>query len=662
MNKNCMSCGHELQEDALFCMKCGQKVIEVACGQCGKALPSDAKFCGYCGQVVGATPEQSVAENIVDMEVEEETYPDADPETIFYEELNARYLAIVDGAACEGELEELEGLAEGFESLGNYEDASEKNALCQERISEIKYTALLRRMEHANTIPHLRELERDFEKLGHHAGALAQRKICQEKIKQLEAVYEKEEAEKKEQRKIAAKAYQEEERKKRVRRVCIGIILCVVVGGATVLGLYMNKEQKYSAITNAIASAEYGYAQELIAELGTYKESEALLTEALLQTEKLSYATESGVLQLSYLESAFLDSIGVAVTFSDLSIAYPDYENLTMDVSWKVTLSPSVDLSKNEKIKDALLSWFSDFSIDGNPLTAEVSWNQSTNTLVGTISSTIPYTTPAVLECEVQDGQILVAFDCQSVVEDVFDVDVAQAVQQRILDNEANIQYIDWDSGANSKEYEEGQTYRMSGTVSYYGSYYSDDKYQICLDVVGAFPGVCTYAYFTAAEWSGKSNFSSGDRVAFYGDFDYSFLGWNFNNCTWTSPAGTAVIECPDAWINPSSETQETEEETSVLVAEGVSSVPIEDTTGVVTEKETSGVVTEKEPFGVVIEKEVSDVPIEDTTGVVTEEKFYGMVTEEEGSGVATEEKLYGVMEEDSGVVTEEKVYDVMAE
>lgn len=62
MSENCRHCGCELQEDALFCMKCGQKVVESTCSQCGKALPSEAKFCVYCGQVVEVEPEQSVFE------------------------------------------------------------------------------------------------------------------------------------------------------------------------------------------------------------------------------------------------------------------------------------------------------------------------------------------------------------------------------------------------------------------------------------------------------------------------------------------------------------------------------------------------------------------------------------------------------------------------
>lgn len=59
MSTKCSQCSHELHKDALFCSKCGQKVIKVTCSQCGKALPAEAKFCVYCGQVVGAEPAES---------------------------------------------------------------------------------------------------------------------------------------------------------------------------------------------------------------------------------------------------------------------------------------------------------------------------------------------------------------------------------------------------------------------------------------------------------------------------------------------------------------------------------------------------------------------------------------------------------------------------
>ncbi len=46
----CTSCGHHLQPGAVFCEKCGTKVVsEARCSNCGVVVSEDAVFCPKCG-------------------------------------------------------------------------------------------------------------------------------------------------------------------------------------------------------------------------------------------------------------------------------------------------------------------------------------------------------------------------------------------------------------------------------------------------------------------------------------------------------------------------------------------------------------------------------------------------------------------------------------
>src|ERR1700732_1529997 len=49
----CAKCNYDNPTDALFCMRCGNKV-ESRCASCNTANPADANFCRKCGGSIGA--------------------------------------------------------------------------------------------------------------------------------------------------------------------------------------------------------------------------------------------------------------------------------------------------------------------------------------------------------------------------------------------------------------------------------------------------------------------------------------------------------------------------------------------------------------------------------------------------------------------------------
>ena len=54
MSKKCIYCGSELNEEAIFCSKCGKSQtvndsVELKCSQCGSSINKTDEFCSSCG-------------------------------------------------------------------------------------------------------------------------------------------------------------------------------------------------------------------------------------------------------------------------------------------------------------------------------------------------------------------------------------------------------------------------------------------------------------------------------------------------------------------------------------------------------------------------------------------------------------------------------------
>lgn len=57
----CKECGAKLDDDAVFCMNCGVKILDTQnkkiCPNCGAAIVDDAFFCMKCGTKLDSTAE-----------------------------------------------------------------------------------------------------------------------------------------------------------------------------------------------------------------------------------------------------------------------------------------------------------------------------------------------------------------------------------------------------------------------------------------------------------------------------------------------------------------------------------------------------------------------------------------------------------------------------
>lgn len=57
----CTECGAKLDDDAVFCMNCGVKILDTQnkkiCPNCGAAIVDDAFFCMKCGTKLDSTAE-----------------------------------------------------------------------------------------------------------------------------------------------------------------------------------------------------------------------------------------------------------------------------------------------------------------------------------------------------------------------------------------------------------------------------------------------------------------------------------------------------------------------------------------------------------------------------------------------------------------------------
>ena len=57
----CKECGAKLDDDAVFCMNCGVKILDTQnkkiCPNCGDAIVDDAFYCMKCGTKLDSTAE-----------------------------------------------------------------------------------------------------------------------------------------------------------------------------------------------------------------------------------------------------------------------------------------------------------------------------------------------------------------------------------------------------------------------------------------------------------------------------------------------------------------------------------------------------------------------------------------------------------------------------
>jgi len=91
----------------------------------------------------------------------------------------------------------------------------------------------------------------------------------------------------------------------------------------------------------------------------------------------------------------------------------------------------------------------------------------------------------------------------------------------------------------------------MTGKVSSCGEYMwgITDQYYVILIAEGAL--VDTHCYFSRGEWNRSPHIENGDIVTFYGTFDFESFGWNFKDCSFTSPAGTFTIDEDEVSVLP---------------------------------------------------------------------------------------------------------------
>ncbi len=84
---------------------------------------------------------------------------------------------------------------------------------------------------------------------------------------------------------------------------------------------------------------------------------------------------------------------------------YANYTDMTIQLEWRLRLTPSVDLDTNPDVKESMMtSWFSDITHDGNPVNCEVWYEDERNSIIYNITVIADYYSTENLVCTTNDG------------------------------------------------------------------------------------------------------------------------------------------------------------------------------------------------------------------------------------------------------------------
>lgn len=274
--------------------------------------------------------------------------------------------------------------------------------------------------------------------------------------------------------------------------------------------------------------------------------------------KKPGHVSETGDYTLQLQDTFQFKSTKSSIRFEKVVFDKPQYDSASNALTAPVTFVLRVDIP-GKKYKDLYAEWLKDFSVNGIQATSGVirylPESDDCYLEYSVHYDSIPEDQNYLLTCKINDRLSLHFSYDQSFWENV-NYEEAIAVGQSVLDTEYGIKYVDWQNGANSLNYVEDKVYCMTGKVASCGEYMwgITNQYYIILTAKGAL--VDTHCYFTRDEWNRSPHVEVGDIVTFYGTFDFESFGWNFDDCTFTSPAGTFSIDGDKGSVShsPSSE------------------------------------------------------------------------------------------------------------
>lgn len=270
--------------------------------------------------------------------------------------------------------------------------------------------------------------------------------------------------------------------------------------------------------------------------------------------KKPGHVSETGDYTLQLQDTFQFKSTKSAIRFEEVVFDKPQYDSVSNALTVPVTFVLRVDIP-GKKYKDLYAEWLNDFSVNGIQATSSVirylPESDDCYLEYSVHYNSIPEDQSYLLTCKINDRLSLHFSYDQSFWENV-NYEEAIAVGQSVLDTEYGIKYVDWQNGANSLNYVEDKVYCMTGKVASCGEYMwgITNQYYIILTATGAL--VDTHCYFTRDEWSRSPHIEVGDIVTFYGTFDFESFGWNFDDCTFTSPAGTFSLDRDSGTVSPS--------------------------------------------------------------------------------------------------------------